>query len=296
VHAGSSGLKKAFLLNIAIVGVVIVGGLLANSLALLGDAAHNAADALAVGLAWFAQVQSGRPTSNRMTYGYRRVGILVALVNAVTLIAITLWLGWEAYERILQPEPIEMLPLFFTGLLGLAFNSYAAWGLRKDPDINVRGAFLHLLSDAAASAAVIVGGVVMLFTDWYWVDPVLSVLISLLIAFGAWDVLKKAVRVLMEGTPEQVDPAAVARAIGSTKGVHTVHDLHLWSIDVERIALSCHVVVDGARAVSDTQPVLDAIAQKLRTDFGIQHATIQLEADGYGYEHTNCGAPLAQAR
>jgi cobalt-zinc-cadmium efflux system protein len=295
VHVVGSGLKFAFYLNLAIVLIEIVGGLKANSLALLGDAGHNAADVFAVGLAWYAQSQASKPSSARMTFGHYRAGILVALANGLSLIGIAGILSWEAYHRIVQPQPVVMIPLFVTGALGLAFNAYAAFGLKGDKDINVRSAFLHLLGDAAASGGVILGGLVILFTGWHWVDPVLSVAIAVLIAVGAWDVVKKATRILMEGTPEQVNPAKVVSAILAMDGVEAVHDVHLWSMDVERNALSCHIVVDGQRTVGEMRPFLGEVSRLLKEQFGIGHTTIQLECQQHGHAGDACGLPLGKA-
>lgn len=293
VHVTGSSLKVAFYLNLAIVLVQLVGGLLAHSLAVLGDAGHNAADAFAIGLAWYARLQAERPASSRLTYGYHRAGILVALANSLSLIVIAAVLCFEAVGRVLHPQPVHLTPLFVTAVLGLGFNAYAALRLAGDQDVNIRSAFLHLLGDAAASAGVIVGGVVMLLTGWHWVDPLLSVGIAVLIAFGAWDVVRRTVRILMEGTPEHVQPAEIAAAIQATHGVQSVHDVHVWSVAAGRNALSCHVVVDGQRTIAETQPLLATIEQQLAREFRISHATIQLESADHGHGD-GCGAPLSR--
>jgi cobalt-zinc-cadmium efflux system protein len=283
-------LKAAFYLNLGIIVVELVGGVMANSLALLGDAGHNATDAFAVGLAWFAQTQALRRASASMTFGHKRAGIMVALANALSLVGIALVLLWAAYQRVRRPEPVEMLPLFVTATLGFILNTYAALGLRGDPDINVRSAFLHLLGDAAASAGVIVGGVIMLLTGWHWVDPALSALIAVFIALSAWDVVRKTVRILMEGTPEGVDPAKVVSAIANMDGVQDVHDVHMWSLDAEHTAMSCHVVVEGERSVGEMRPLLVHVAQRMKNEFAIEHTTIQLECRHHGHEEVECGA------
>lgn len=291
VHVSSASLKLAFFLNLIIVVVQLGGGLAAHSLALLSDAGHNAADAFAIGLAWYAHVQAARPPSVRMTYGYHRAGILVALANALSLIAMVGVLCYEAYGRFVHPEPVVMAPLFVTAALGLAFNTYAALVLRGDHDVNIRSAFLHLLGDAVASAGVLVGGVVMLYIGWYWLDPLLSVGIAVLIALGAWGVVQRTIRILMEGMPEHVDPGAVLAAIGRVAGVVSVHDVHIWSLAIGRNALSCHVVVDGQRTVGDTWPLLAEVNAMLAGRFGIGHTTIQLECSQHGHAVDGCGVP-----
>lgn len=289
VHVGGAQLKIAFILNIAIVLVQVVGGLMAHSLALLSDAGHNAADAFAIGLAWFAQVQAERRPTAKMSYGFHRAGILVALANSLSLVAVAVVITWEGYRRILHPEPVNIGPMLITAVLALAFNAYAAFGLRGDKDVNIRSAFLHLLGDAAASAGVIVAGVVILFTGWFWLDPVLSMAIAVLIAIGAWDVVRRTIHILMEGTPEQVDPQAVMAAIRGVEGVESVHDVHIWSLAAGRNALSCHMVVGAGWTVRDVQPLLDAVSRMLRDRFKISHTTLQVEPGEHGHGDDCCG-------
>lgn len=292
VHVGSGQLGRAFFLNVGIVVVQLIAGLMANSLALLSDAGHNATDVLAIVLAWFAVVQAKRSATRTMTYGYHRTGILVALVNAVSLILVALYVGVEAYERILDPQPVALGPVLFAAALGLVVNAYSALGLRGDHDVNIRSAFLHLLGDAAASASVILGAVIIYFTDWYWVDPLLSVVVSVLIAVSAWEVVRRTLRILMEAAPERVDVEAVVHMISNTPGVKAVHDLHVWSLAADQTALSCHVVVDGDRSMDELQPLQAALAQRFKDDFGIGHSTIQLESAEHGHDAAGCGAPL----
>ena len=269
-------MKIAFFLTLFIFVVEATGGFISNSLALLSDDGHVLTDIGAIGLSWYALRQGQKPPNERMTYGYDRTGILAALVNAVSLIIIAIVILWEAYHRFATPEPVQSTAMFISAGVGLLVNLYMGLGMRGSEDINVRSAVLHMLGDAAASAGVIVGGIIILFTHWYIVDPILSVFIALLIAVGAWRVLQQTVSILMESTPKGIELPVVARVISSTPGVVGVHDLHIWSITAGRHALSCHVVLNGNPSLDETQSIIKNIEHKLLHE-RINHATIQPE-------------------
>ena len=275
-HAPAGKMKIAFFLTLFILVVEATGGFISNSLALLSDAGHVLTDIGAIGLSWYALRQGQKPPNERMTYGYDRTGILAALVNAVSLIIIAIVILWEAYHRFATPEPVQSTAMFISAGVGLLVNLYMGLGMRGSEDINVRSAVLHMLGDAAASAGVIVGGIIILFTHWYIVDPILSVFIALLIAVGAWRVLQQTVSILMESTPKGIELPVVARVISSTPGVVGVHDLHIWSITAGRHALSCHVVLNGNPSLDETQSIIKNIEHKLLHE-RINHATIQPE-------------------
>lgn len=275
-HAPAKKMKLAFFLTLIILVVEVLGGWLSHSLALLSDAGHVLTDIFAIGLSWYAMRQSEKPANEGMTFGYYRAGILAAFINGITLILITLWILWEAYRRFQHPEPVTPTWMFISAGVGLAMNLYLGLGMRHDENINVKSAVLHMLGDAAASAGVIVGGIIILFTNWYFVDPILSVLIALLIARGAWKIVKQTVGVLMEGTPANIEIPEVVKTITSISGIQQVHDLHVWTITSGRIALSCHAVVDGKMTVEDTQKLLQEAEHKL-IHLGIGHVTIQAE-------------------
>ncbi|AEJ43719.1 cation diffusion facilitator family transporter [Alicyclobacillus acidocaldarius subsp. acidocaldarius Tc-4-1] len=233
-------------------------------------------DLAAIGLSWYAMKQSQKPANEGMTFGYYRAGILAAFVNGVTLILITLWILREAYGRFQHPEHVTPTWMFLSAGVGLVMNLYLGLGMRHEENINVQSAVLHMLGDAAASAGVIMGGIIIAFTRWYVIDPILSVLIALLIAFGAWRIVRQTVNVLMEGTPVGIEIPQVVDAILSVKGIQQVHDLHVWTITSGRNALSCHVVVDGKMTVQETQNILRDVEHKL-IHLGIRHVTIQPE-------------------
>lgn len=275
-HAPAGKMKLAFLLTLVILVVEVIGGWISGSLALLSDAGHVLTDIAAIGLSWYAMKQAEKPADRAMTFGYYRAGILAALLNGITLILITIWILWEAYGRFHHPEHVTPTWMFISAGVGLAMNLYLGLGMRHEEDVNVKSAVLHMLGDAAASAGVIIGGVIILFTKSYVIDPVLSVLIALLIAFGAWRIVKQTVGILMEGTPRGVDFQKVVNEIKSVQGVHGVHDIHMWSITSGKNAMSCHVILDGAMTVHDSQKILREIEHKL-IHVGIGHATIQIE-------------------
>ncbi|WP_206832795.1 cation diffusion facilitator family transporter, partial [Alicyclobacillus fructus] len=269
-------MKIAFFLTLIILVIEALGGWISHSLALWSDAGHVLSDLAAIGLSWYAMKQSQKPANEGMTFGYYRAGILAAFVNGVTLILITLWILREAYGRFQHPEHVTPTWMFLSAGVGLVMNLYLGLGMRHEENINVQSAVLHMLGDAAASAGVIMGGIIIAFTRWYVIDPILSVLIALLIAFGAWRIVRQTVNVLMEGTPVGIEIPQVVDAILSVKGIQQVHDLHVWTITSGRNALSCHVVVDGKMTVQETQNILRDVEHKL-IHLGIRHVTIQPE-------------------
>jgi cobalt-zinc-cadmium efflux system protein len=278
VSGRESALKRALALTAVILVVELAGGLLSHSLALLSDAGHVLTDVFALGLAWFAIAQSRRPADRRRSYGYQRVSILAALLNAVTLIVIVLAIGFEAVRRLLAPEPVQGGIVIATALIGIAVNTYVIFGLRGDKkSLNMRAAFLHVMGDIGASAGVVVAGAVILLTGWLYIDPLLSLGIAALIAFGAWGIVRETVNLLMEGTPSEVDLREVTREITGTERVTGMHDLHVWALSSEETALSVHVVV-GECPLSDAEHLVRDLEQRLCVRFDIGHTTIQVES------------------
>lgn len=275
-HAPAGRMRTAFFLTVLIFFVEVAGGILSHSLALLSDAGHVLTDIAALGLAWYALRQAEKPSDQGMTFGYYRSGILAALANAVTLIVVTAWILWEAYHRFLHPGHVAPGWMFVSAGIGLAVNLYMGVRMQGGHDLNVKSAALHMLGDAAASAGVIIGGVIILVTHWYVVDPILSVLIAVLIAFGATRIVRQTIGILMEGTPENIDFQAVVAAIRAIDGVEDAHDVHIWSITSGINALSCHIVVQGDMTVRESQCVLREMEQRL-VYMGIGHVTIQTE-------------------
>src|SRR6202521_3392891 len=278
VRSRGSALKVALALTCAVLVVELAGGLISHSLALLSDAGHVLTDVFALGLAWFAVAQSNRPADARRSYGYHRVSILAALVNSVTLIVIVLVIGYEAIRRLGHPEPVQGGVVIVAALLGIAINVFVAFGLRGEArSLNVRAALLHVIGDIGASVGVVLAGTVILLTGWLYIDPLLSLGIAVLIAFGAWRIVRETVNLLLEGTPPEINLAAVTSAIDGTKLISSMHDLHVWALSSEEMALSVHVVVEDC-PLGEAEHVVRDLERRLCDRFDIGHTTIQVES------------------
>jgi cobalt-zinc-cadmium efflux system protein len=253
-----------------------VGGWLTNSLALIADAGHMLTDVAALTLTLFAIWFAERPATSKKTYGYYRLEILAAFVNGIALVLLSIWIIYEALERWQSPPEIAggQLTLIATG--GLIVNLIAVYLLHSDHthDLNMRGAFLHVVGDLLGSVAAIAAGVLIAGFGWMWADAVGSILISVIIILGAWRLILDSVNVLLEGTPRNIDLAAVESAILETTGVGGVHDLHVWTISSGIDALSAHITHDDSVLHSD---LLAVVRRKLHDSFGIDHLTIQME-------------------
>lgn len=285
-HGGgdtSHRLRLAFFLSSAILLVEIVGGLVSNSLALLSDAGHVFTDIIALGLAWFAASQALRPATPRRTYGFHRAGILAALANAISLILIALFITWEAIQRLQAPQEVDSPLMLVIASIGLAANLYVAVSLHREPgeNLNVRSALLHVVGDILGSVAVIVGGVIILFTGLYVVDPLLSIIIAIIIVGGAWSVVSETINILMEGTPSGINLERLISEIKEVPGVRDIHDIHVWSLAAGIHAMSGHVVIED-QALSESNQILIDLSRLLSEQFGITHVTIQ-------FEHRECG-------
>lgn len=281
-----NSLRLAFFLTVIILVAELVGGLLANSLALLSDAGHVVTDIFALGLAWFATVQAERPANARKTFGYHRVGILAALVNAVTLIVIAFAILLEAIQRFQHPEPVQPLIMFLAAGIGVVVNLIIGFGLLREGDnLNVRAAMMHVFGDVGASAGVIVAGIIILLTGWTIVDPLLSVGIAVLIAVGAWRILRETTDILLEAVPKGLSMLDLVRDMKSVQGVQDVHDLHVWCITSNMNALSCHALIDDLPP-SDSSAILHSLNTILSEKYHIGHATIQFECQPH--QETYC--------
>jgi len=254
----------------------IAGGIWTGSLALLADAAHMAADVAALALSLFAFWLARRPASAGRTYGYHRAEILAVLANGSGLVAVAIGIALEAFERLAAPAAVRAGPMLAIATGGLAVNVLGLWLLRegRSDNLNLQGAWLHLLSDALGSAAAIAAGVLILLFGWRLADPLASLAIAALVIHSAWSLLRETVEVLMEGAPGHIDVDRVREAIRGVHGVESVHDLHVWTITSGRVALSCHVC---AIDEEPTARLLCAVQQRLRAEFGIAHSTIQVE-------------------
>jgi cobalt-zinc-cadmium efflux system protein len=271
-------LRLAFFLTLLILAAEVVGGLLSNSLALLSDAGHVLTDIFALGLAWFATAQAERPANARRTFGYHRVGILAALINALTLILITLWILFEAVQRFQHPTRIEPFAMFISAGVGIIVNLFIGFGLQKESsNLNVRAAALHVFGDVGASVAVVIAGLIILLTGWYPADPILSIGIAGLIAIGAWRVLRETTDILLESVPSDINLPELVRDMMRVRGVQDVHDLHVWCISSGMYALSCHTQIADLPP-SQSTPILTNIETMLRDKYHISHTAIQFES------------------
>lgn len=254
----------------------VAGGVFSGSLALLADAGHMLTDLLSLIVAFAAVVWGARPADARRTYGYRRLEVLAALANSVALVVVAGSIAWEAAQRLRTPTAVALPVMMGVAGVGLVANLIGLWLLGHGHDnVNLRGAFLHILGDTLSSLGVIIGGVIMAQTGWLWVDPLLSVALSLLIVASSYRLLKEVIDVLLEAVPRGTDIEAVHDAMQRVPGVTQVHDLHIWSITSGMAALSAHVVVTDAS--QDPNVVLHVSLAMLRDKFRIDHATLQIE-------------------
>jgi cobalt-zinc-cadmium efflux system protein len=271
-------LKFSLFLSLAILVAEIAGGLLSNSLALLSDAGHVFADVIALGLSWYGVRQSLRPSDSRMTFGYHRIGVIVAIINAATIFLIAAIILYEAYNRFLQPPEVESALMTIVALVGLAVNVFVTLWLRRErkSNINVRSAFLHTMGDALASVGVIIGGVIIMLTGRLWVDPLISVLISVIILYSAWSIFREGWRVILESTPKDVNVLEMISSLKQIPGVLDVHDVHVWSIAPQLRAMNGHILIEDIRT-SHAEDIRDRIEKVVNERYRIGHTTLQME-------------------
>lgn len=274
-------LTVAIILTFGFVLVEVGAGGYSHSLALLSDAGHNFADALALVFSWYAVVAARRPSDARRTFGYHRVGILAALVNAVSLVVIALLIFWEATQRLSAPEAVHSSLMIGVALVAVIINGVITVSLHADAqhDLNMRSAYMHMLGDAISAVGVVIAGVVIATTRSPLADAVVSFLIGALILWSSWGILVEAVNVLLEAVPAGLDMDEVGRAIGSVSGVMNVHDLHVWTVTSGILACSCHILV-AEQSIRSGQQVLRAVVAELEQRFGISHTTVQVEVEG----------------
>jgi cobalt-zinc-cadmium efflux system protein len=265
-------------LNSAFVVVEAIYGYSSGSMALVADAGHNLSDVLGLMAAWTAAILSKRAPSPRFTYGLRGSSILAALFNAVFLLVAVGAIAWEAIQRLLVPEPVGGVTVMVVAGIGIVINGVTAWlfASGRKGDLNIRGAYLHMVADAAVSAGVVIAGLIILLTGWNWLDPAVSLVISGVIVWGTWSLLRDSTAMSLSAVPRGIDPRAVRDYLERCSGVVQVHDLHIWPMSTTEVALTCHLVIP-AGSPGDTW--LMEVARRLHRDFGIEHATIQVEND-----------------
>ena len=279
-HHAPASFDRAFAigvgLNLAFVLAEFLFGVRAHSLALVSDAGHNLSDVLGLGLAWAGSVLARRGPTPRRTYGMRRFSILAALGNAAILLIAVGAITVEAIGRLYRPEPVASTSVMIVAAIGIVINTGTALGFMRGraSDLNIRGAFLHMLGDAAASAAVVMTGLIIALTGWLWLDPAVSLLLVALILWSTWGLARDSLNLALDAVPRGIDPEEVSAMLGSLDGVMEVHDLHIWGMSTTDVALTAHLV----RPCGGNEDALLAEATRaLRTRFGIVHATIQME-------------------
>jgi len=274
-------LSLSVFITLAFVGGEAAAGYFSRSLALTSDAGHNFADALAISFSWYGIWIAQRPSTAQRTFGYHRVGILAALVNAVSLVLIALLIFWEAATRLRHPEPVRSTPMIVVALIAILMNTVISFWLKNAAknDLNVRSAYTHMIGDALSAAGVVVAGVIIALTGAEIADPIVSILIGVLILWSSWGILKEAVNVLLEAIPEGMNMAKVEETISGVHGVLAVHDLHVWTVGSGMICCSCHIMVNE-QSVRSGENVLRAVTEELEHNFGVAHSTIQIEVEG----------------
>lgn len=267
-----------------------LGGFLTNSLALLSDAGHMLSDAISLGIALLAFTLGEKAANYRKTYGYKRFEILAAVLNGVTLIFIALYIFYEVIQRFQNPADVASTGMLIIASIGLLVNIFVAWMMMRggnvEENLNMRGAYLHVLSDMLGSIGAIIAALLIIYFGWVWADPLASVIVAALVLRSGYHVTKAGIHVLMEGTPQNVDLDDVIQTIQNTKGIQSVHDLHVWSITSGLNALSCHAVVDDDQlSIADSERLLRQIEKDLEHQ-NIHHMTIQLETSAHLHDHS----------
>jgi cobalt-zinc-cadmium efflux system protein len=266
----------AIALNAAFVVIELAYGLIANSMALMADAGHNLSDVLGLLLAWSAMILGRKAPNERFTYGLRSTSILAALTNAMFLLVACGAIAWEAIQRFSQPPVVAGLMVTLVAAVGIIINGLSAWLFMKGSkgDLNIRGAYLHMATDAAVSLGVVVAGIAMIFTGWYWLDPVIGLVIVAVIVIGTWGLLSESVQLALSAVPAHIEVAAIDAYLRQCPGVTDIHDLHIWGMSTTESALTVHLVMpDGYPG----DAFMDDIMRTLTERFSIQHSTLQVE-------------------
>ncbi|BAZ47042.1 cation efflux system protein (plasmid) [Chondrocystis sp. NIES-4102] len=283
---GSGNYNRAFIISVALntsfVIIEAVYGILANSLALLADAGHNLSDVLGLLLAWGASILSRRLPTQRRTYGLRRSSILAALLNASFLLVVSGGIGWEAIQRFREPAPVAGVTIITVAAIGIVINTASALMFlsgRKN-DLNIRGAFWHLIADAAVSVGAVLAGIAIITTDWLWFDPAVSLIVTVVIVAGTWQLFRESLNLITDAVPAGIEPLAVRTYLSELPGVSGVHDLHIWAMSTTETALTVHLVMPSGYP---GDAFLARLVGELHDNFSIEHPTIQMETGDQSY-------------
>ncbi|KAF0237047.1 MAG: cation efflux system protein CDF [Prolixibacteraceae bacterium] len=270
------------ILNLIITVAQFIGGIISGSLALISDAIHNLSDSVSVILAWLAQVLSRKPSTLKSTFGYKRAEILAAFINSIALTGISVYLIFEAVERLLHPQPVDARWMFWLGLLGLVANGISVLVLEreKNKNINIKAAYLHLVGDALTSLAVIVGAILIWFYHVLWVDAVVTIIIGVYLLAHTWKLLKESVTILMQMTPAQIDINKIETRLQLVEGLKNTHHIHVWNLTDKLLHFECRLNLENDLMVSETAEICEKVSKILHDEFDIEHVTIQFEYGG----------------
>lgn len=269
--------------------VEAIGGFLTNSLALLSDAGHMLSDAVSLGIALLAIILAERVANGSKTFGYKRIEILAATLNGLTLIVIALFIFYEAIQRFMNPPEVASIGMLIISSIGLAVNILVAWIMLRGADtkenLNMRGAYLHVISDMFGSIGAIVAALLILFFDWGWADPLASIFVAALVIRSGYHLTKASLHILMEGTPSDINVEDIIHTIEQHSEVKAIHDLHIWTITSGLNAMSCHVVVNDNLTIKESEQLLDKIEHDLLHQ-NIHHVTIQVETNTHKHDNS----------
>ncbi|NOQ27699.1 MAG: cation diffusion facilitator family transporter [Bacteroidales bacterium] len=277
--------KKNLLISIVLNAVItiaeFIGGVFSNSLALISDAAHNLSDTMAIIISYIAMIIGKKDSTAKNTFGYKRIEILAALFNAIVLIVISVYLFYEAYERFLNPEPIKGKTMLIVATIGLFGNLFSVLLLHKDSshNLNVKAAYLHLIGDTLSSVGVIIGAILIYYLEIYWIDPLLTVIIGLVIIKATWSILKETIDILMQASPAGLDLEKIQDELEKHSEIKNIHHIHAWSLSDNIIHFQCHADVNNNLAIGDIDEIRIELENILHDSFGIHHVTIQMELD-----------------
>jgi len=290
----TTALRYSLVATFAYVLITLLSGLRAHSLALLSESGHNVTDLLSLLLSWVAVFIQTRPPSATKTFGYHRAGVLAAFVNALTLVVIAFYIFYEAVMRLRNPVAVHPKTMIVVAVIGVLMNGTISWVLfRAAHDVNIRSAFIHQLGDTLSTAAVIVGGWVIVLTGRTWVDPALSIAISCLILWSSYGIIRETLNILLEGAPQGLTAEHIATSLNGVAGVRDVHDVHVWSIGSDTHALSCHILIDDI-TMSQSEIILRQVKELLNAEYHINHTTIQFENANCEVAH-GCVIPVGAA-
>jgi cobalt-zinc-cadmium efflux system protein len=279
VANASRSLVIGIVLNLVFVVIEFGAGFFSGSLALLSDAGHNLSDVASLGLALLAfRLFKFKPTL-QYTYGYRKASILISLLNAVILLLAVIGIGYESVQRFISPQPVKDVAIITVAAAGILINAASAllFFRNKESDLNLKGAYLHLMVDALVSLGVVAAGIVIHFTDWLWVDPLISIVIMVVIVFSTWNLLQDSLRLALDAVPKNINIESIRQAALKLPGIKDMHHIHIWAISTSDNALTAHVVVDNDKSQEEVARIKDKLRHELE-HFGIQHATIETES------------------